>query len=113
MLFSRFLFFSFKHTIFYCYYNFAIEGTNHAIAIVGWDDNFSRNNFVEDPGEDGAWLVKNSWGAGFADGGFMWISYKDLGYNSSDSIVSFEIEPTNGDTYLYQLEASYGFNYRW
>ena len=97
----------------YAYYNYAIEGTNHAITIVGWDDNFSRENFVKDPGEDGAWLIKNSWGTSFADGGYMWISYKDLGYNSSDSVVSFEIEPTNNDVYLYQLEASYGFNYRW
>ena len=37
---------------------------DHAIAIVGWDDNYSINNFNEDsrPSSNGAWIAKNSWG---------------------------------------------------
>jgi C1A family cysteine protease len=37
--------------------------TNHAIILCGWDDT------------KGAWLLKNSWGTGWGENGFMWIQY--------------------------------------
>ena len=38
--------------------------TNHGVVIVGWDDYFSKNNFKEGkrPNNNGAWIIKNSWG---------------------------------------------------
>lgn len=53
--------------------------TNHAIAIMGWDDSFSRDHFKSGkrPMNDGAWLCKNSWGEGFGKNGFFWISYEE------------------------------------
>ena len=36
---------------------------NHAVTLVGWDD--SR----------GAWLLRNSWGTNWGEGGYMWIEY--------------------------------------
>ncbi|MCR4645373.1 MAG: hypothetical protein K5695_08190 [Oscillospiraceae bacterium] len=53
----------------------ALQG--HAMSIVGWDDNFPASAFNYTPPHDGAWLVKNSWGAGWADDGFFWLSYED------------------------------------
>lgn len=52
----------------------------HSVALVGWDDSFPRESFVEDyrPDSDGAWLCKNSWGSTWcSDGGYFWISYED------------------------------------
>lgn len=39
--------------------------TNHAVTIVGWDDSYSKDNFKESckPNDNGAWIVRNSWGA--------------------------------------------------
>ena len=73
-------------------YTFETEGAGHAVTVVGWDDNYPRENFRHkslDPeyyteedtmppadmfpdgqhpgrtdGGNGAWLVKNSWGSG-------------------------------------------------
>lgn len=37
---------------------------DHAIAIVGWDDNYAIENFNENqrPTKNGAWIIRNSWG---------------------------------------------------
>ena len=53
------------------------KGANHAVTIVGWDDNYSRNNFKTKPAGDGAWIIKNSWGPGSGENGFYYVSYYD------------------------------------
>ena len=37
---------------------------NHDVVLIGWDDNYSLENFNEGsrPTKNGAWIVKNSWG---------------------------------------------------
>lgn len=54
-------------------------GITHAVLLVGWDDNFPAENFKADnrPENDGAWLVKNSWGEDWGDEGYFWLSYED------------------------------------
>lgn len=53
------------------------EGADHAVVIVGWDDNFSRYNFGKVPQGDGAWIIKNSHGTGRGDKGYWYVSYYD------------------------------------
>lgn len=44
--------------------NTIFEPMDHTVVIIGWDDNYSVENFNEDqrPTENGAWIIKNSWG---------------------------------------------------
>ena len=45
----------------------------HVVAIVGWNDNYSRNKFdgAVKPKNNGAWLCKNSWGTDNQDKGYF------------------------------------------
>lgn len=68
-------------------YNCRVEGGNHAIAIVGWDDSYSRDNFNIKPAENGAWIVKNSYGNTFGEQGYFYVSYEDC---SLTEFIAFE-----------------------
>ena len=53
--------------------------TNHVITIVGWDDNYSKDNFTNKPEHDGAWLIKDSLGNNNIPdyNGCWWMSYDE------------------------------------
>ncbi len=83
--------------------NLKSGGGNHAVMIVGWDDNYSRENFghseAEKPESDGAWLVRNSWGEYTP---YFWISYCDP--KIYDSAVSFDFTADRPYDNNYQLD---------
>ena len=56
-----------------------LKGSNHIVQIVGWDDNYSITNFNSNnmPKSNGAWLIKNSYGSGWENAGYAWISYEE------------------------------------
>ena len=68
----------FKATSYNC--NSTSERRDHAITIVGWDDNYSKRNFKDGcrPSEDGAYLILNSYGSENFDHGYIYISYEDF-----------------------------------
>ena len=59
------------------YYYYGSGSANHAVAIVGWDDNYSKDNFLYKPDGNGAWIVKNSWNENWGDDGYFYVSYYD------------------------------------
>lgn len=63
---------------------------DHLITIIGWDDNYSKENFnaAHRPTKNGAWLVLNSYGTGF-NGGYYYISYEDtmVGKDNTGTLI--------------------------
>ncbi len=92
---------SYNDTNFSHYYNGTSLKRNHAITIVGWDNNFSETDFNITPPSKGAFICKNSWGTNFGDGGYFYVSYYDkfIGYDNY-SFASVE-DPFNYDN-IYQ-----------
>lgn len=87
----------------------------HVVAIVGWDDSFSKENFnpLMRPQNDGAWLCKNSWGennCSTAEGyeGYFWMSYETNVYSISQFIMQSTDEYDN--TYQYQITSNDSIN---
>ena len=62
------------------FYYTGTADANHAVDIVGWDDNYSAANFATAPAGDGAFIVRNSWGTGWGTSGYFYVSYYDTRY---------------------------------
>ena len=87
-----------------------VATVNHGIVVIGWDDNYSKDNFNEAcrPQNDGAWLIKNSWGTETGDAGLTWISYEDANILTTRSgTVNYAIKTAQKhdvNRKLYQLD---------
>lgn len=88
--------------------------SNHAVCVVGWDDNYSRYNFNHTPAGNGAFLCKNSWGSNWGDDGYFWISYYDAHVGYSGNTVVPSIEPADNYNTIYEYDP-YGYcgSYGW
>ncbi|MBQ7186056.1 MAG: hypothetical protein IJR91_00320 [Ruminococcus sp.] len=100
----------------YAQYTNTPLNANHCVCIVGWDDNYSKDNFLQGtdenglsltPPADGAWIVKNSWGSknsefpnkddwGVDGSGYFYLSYYDQSIREVESF-DFYTENYNSD----------------
>lgn len=94
-------------------YNDSNSSLNHYISIIGWDDNLSKSYFKEgkQPNNNGAFIVKNSWGDGGYNG-IYYVSYEDINICKHLSVykdIDFDIED---NVYYYDnLGHNYGYGY--
>ena len=70
---------------------------------------------LKGPSENGAWLVRNSWGTYWGDEGYFWVSYEDTSMNGTASkpnvATIFECEPADYYDNIYQYDGSCNIAY--
>lgn len=85
------------------YYFNGDEEPNHDIIIIGWDDNYPKENFSIQPENNGAYICQNSWGENFGDNGIFYISYEDSKIGSQ-SVGYSRVEQVSNYNNIYQTD---------
>lgn len=76
---------------------------NHDVVVIGWDDGYPREKFKKQPEHDGAFICKNSWGSGFGEEGYFYVSYDDMNI-CSQSIVYTGLAGSDDYDHIYQTD---------
>ena len=97
-----------KHGSLYSFFeDEKVPTADHEISIIGWDDDYSPDNFSSRPFGSGAWLCKNSWGETAGSKGYFYLSYYDDTLEI-DSISAYSVAAKGDDDYYdnnYQVAA--------
>lgn len=85
----------------YCYKG--TEKPNHDVVIVGWDDQYPKENFSTELEGDGAFICQNSWGESFGEDGYFYVSYYDNNIGIHN-VVYTKIEASDNYDQIYQSD---------
>jgi len=85
----------------YCY--IGTQKPNHEVVIIGWDDNYSKENFSVPLEGDGAFICQNSWGSSFGEQGIFYVSYYDTNIGTHN-VVYTRIDEVNNYDNIYQSD---------
>ena len=77
---------------------------DHHVCVVGWDDAYPAGRFLRRPPGSGAFLIKNSWGTGYGQGGYFWISYYDRSFGTTLTVFD-GVEAAGNHDAIYQHDA--------
>ena len=105
----------------HAWYNGTYSVFNDAVTLVGWDDDYSADNFGgangtgAKPTSNGAWLVRGSRGSSWGDGGYFWLSYEDASLTQISPLVLSITGSSTPDAYFYDVEpaTNYDHNYQY
>lgn len=90
-----------EDTYSYCY--IGTNKPNHDVVIIGWDDNYPKENFETPLEGDGAFICQNSWGEKFGDNGVYYVSYYDTNIGTHNVVYTRVDENDNYDN-IYQSD---------
>ena len=87
----------------WAYYKHSAEGStpDHAVTIVGWDDDYSLDNFILKPKAKGAWIIRNSWGTAYHDKGYYYASYEETSLHDG---VAYDTAAAPDKERVYQYD---------
>ncbi|MBQ4248622.1 MAG: S-layer homology domain-containing protein [Clostridia bacterium] len=122
----------------WAHYTYDNGRSNHGVCVVGWDDNYPKENFnsgvdektgvSKTPPGDGAWIVKNSWGCvdgygvsesgreigkstwGINGSGYFYVSYYDTSIRKHLESMSFSRDLAGFSFYVYQYDYMPAYN---
>jgi uncharacterized repeat protein (TIGR01451 family)/uncharacterized repeat protein (TIGR02543 family) len=83
--------------------SYTVDG-GHAVDIVGWDNNYPATNFSHTAPANGAFIVRNSWGTGWGESGYFYVSYYDRTFGKRDYSAAVVSEPTSNHLSVYQYD---------